>query len=376
MNIWFITDTHHGVHRSLSNNNKTNLYKSGDYWLNNINSFYENFYIPLLKKEFNHEEDYLFHLGDVFHVNNDEWLNIKDLDFTVKIFNKLLEIVKNPIYILVGNHDTIQMKSLEINALNGFENDKIKIIKSPEKIKLFNKEILLLPYYRDVIKQKKILKENKADYLFCHSDINGASMNKNRDDRLKSSLLKEDYDNFNKIISGHIHINQYLFSKRWLYLGSPYQMDLNDKGDIKGVWKLNLETDEMTLYENNHNPIFKDIILHVDSDLKNLDIEKYKNNFNNIEIKRSILMSNGKIKDQIQEIIANLQPYNIKWINDVKHKKVDDSLKLDGKLNLINDDMYDVIEKLSEPLIKDKEYKNDIKSEINNIIDIHKNIKN
>mgnify|MGYP000907403887 FL=1 len=59
------------------------------------------------------------------------------------------------------------------------------------------------------------------------------------------------------VISGHFHLREhrkYPNDKSILYLGSPYEMDFGERGQVKGIYFLNTETLEVELLENQLTP--------------------------------------------------------------------------------------------------------------------------
>jgi len=130
------------------------------------------------------------------------------------------------IYILVGNHDYLMKDNPTYKILDKFEN--IHIV---DKASVFEIEDVLhnfIPFIRDE-KQfiENIKKFNKTDdiekdsILFLHQDINGAKYSESIS---VENTIKEDlFKNWNKVISGHIHIPQKL--KKVEYVGSLYNMD-------------------------------------------------------------------------------------------------------------------------------------------------------
>jgi DNA repair exonuclease SbcCD nuclease subunit len=86
-----------------------------------------------------------------------------------------------------------------------------------------------------------------------------------------------------RVFSGHIHKRQELVNSRYIYTGSPYHTKRSDIGNVKGVYCLNTETDEIQFTENNISPIFQRIKLEDILELTLSDSEEiFCNNYTDI----------------------------------------------------------------------------------------------
>lgn len=381
MKIWFITDTHHGTGRSSSANYKKKNARGGDFWKDSITSYYKNFFIPLLKDNFDKEQDYLFHLGDLFDVASGEWIQISDYNYTLDIYKEINEVIGNrPMFFLVGNHDMIFKHKLDDNAVLAMRHlgENIKVFSDAEKIEIGGKSFYFLPFIRSASIQKGMLRSERADFLMAHTDVYGARTSANKADVLRSSLVKEDYDNFDRIVSGHIHIKQNLFQDRWLYLGSPYQMDASDLGTDKGIYYYDFDDNKFHYFENTHSPIFIKLDIESEEDLKEIDMDYYSKNITIINVKQSMLVEANKGRDEVKSIISELNPYRFKWINDItgtKNKKEVSEYK-EIKWSEAGPEFYKDIEELVAQEISDSEMMDITIKELHNVINIHKEQKN
>jgi hypothetical protein len=122
-------------------------------------------------------------------------------------------------------------------------------------------------------------------------------------------------DKANLIISGHFHLREhrkYPNGKSILYLGSPYEMDFGERGQIKGFHILNTETLNVQFIENNNTP--KHIKIKV-SDLLTGNIKKeelpelLKNNFIAIDVDKKM---DTQTLDLIISKFAQHQPKHVR----------------------------------------------------------------
>lgn len=236
--IWLISDTHLGV-RSNSRE-----------WMDNIESYFRDFFIPLLKQNYQ-PGDVLVHCGDVF--DSRQSINLYIMNKGIAIFEDVASIL--PIYMIIGNHDIFMKSSNEINSLRIFKNNpNIHVFEEPEKVWFGKRSALMMPWRDGHEAESEVLDnpENRADIVFCHTDIRGFTFNKNQ--KVEDGNGVDAFTNFQKVYSGHIHWAQSFKNVRML--GSPYQLTRSDNGNTKSIWMLDLETLEEKQFGNEHSPKF------------------------------------------------------------------------------------------------------------------------
>ena len=236
--IWFVSDTHFGV-RSNSRE-----------WMDIIESYFYDFYIPLLKREYK-PGDILVHCGDTF--DSRQSINLYVLNKGQAIIEALSEIM--PVYIIIGNHDIFMKYSNEINSMKIFKHmNNVTIFEEPQKVNFGSKTGMFLPWVEEHSDLAEFVKnpKNNADILFCHTDVKGISFN--RYVKVEEGTDAESFQQFGRVYSGHIHYAQKFRNVRML--GTPYELTRSDIGNVKSVWLLDLETDEETSWENTHSPRF------------------------------------------------------------------------------------------------------------------------
>ena len=233
---WLLSDTHFGI-------------KNGSVeWVNIQQEYFSNFFIPLIKRE-KKEGDFIIHCGDVFDSRHS--LGLYTINFTMKIFEELSKIL--PVTIIIGNHDIYNKMCNDINSVKILRwIPNVKIFEEPEIIKICGKKSLMMPWRINHEEESKCLKENPADFLFCHTDVQGLKFNRNTE--IQSGITLDDLKQFRKVYSGHIHFSQSKGNFRML--GCPYQLTRSDVNNEKGVWCFNFETEEEKFYVNDVSPKF------------------------------------------------------------------------------------------------------------------------
>lgn len=236
--IWLVTDTHFGV-RSNSRE-----------WMDIIESYFYNFYIPLLKREYQ-PGDIIVHCGDTF--DSRQSINLYVLNKGQEIIEALSQIA--PVYLIIGNHDIFMKYSNDINSMKIFKHMKnITVFEKPQMVNFGKKTALFLPWVDDHTELTEIVQnpENRADILFCHADVKGISFN--RYVKVEDGPEAESFKQYGQVYSGHIHYAQKFKNVRMI--GAPYELTRSDSGNTKSVWLLDLETNTETSWENTHSPKF------------------------------------------------------------------------------------------------------------------------
>lgn len=233
-----ITDTHLGV-RSNSRE-----------WMNIIEDYFRNFFIPLLQKE-GKPEDVVVHCGDVF--DSRQSINLYVLNKGVTIFEDIAKIM--PLYMMIGNHDIFMKYTNDINSLKVFRNvENLTVIEKPMHMMFGDKKIFFLPWLNKTETIKELVQDpkNTSDVLFCHMDIRGLSFN--RFTKIEEGVETEIFKSYNRVYCGHIHYAQKRNNIR--LLGSPYEITRSDGGNTKSVWLYDLAEDEEIQFKNDYSPKF------------------------------------------------------------------------------------------------------------------------
>lgn len=264
-------------------------------WIENMRDYFENFFIPLIKKE-KKKGDICIVCGDVY--DDRKSVNLEANDLAIEVFEKIAKEL--PVIIINGNHDMYKKSDNKITSLRSLENiPNVTIIKEPTIITLsetkkmpqgydemvdYNEQIgqlAFIPYQGDMERETDLCNACKnADYIFMHTDIKNLRYDNGRD-IIKGVEVGEIKGH---IYSGHIHKRQE--TEKVTYIGSPYQLRRSDIGNNKGIYHVNIDTKYEKFYENNISPIFQkvwlsDLLTKPFSEIKDL----CKNNYTDILVK-------------------------------------------------------------------------------------------
>jgi calcineurin-like phosphoesterase family protein len=291
---------------------------SVDKWFNIHEQYFSEFLLPLLKKEVR-EGDIIIHLGDFF--DNRNILPINILNFGMKVIEDISNIA--PLHILVGNHDCWHKSSSEINTLRPFKYiPNVHIYEEPTKIHFNDKSILMLPFIEKKKQQIEMMKKfTGCDFLFCHSDLNGAKMHltsvahKNND-----KIGIEEFSGFKKVFSGHIHLQQ--VNKNFTFVGSTFEMDRNDLGNQKGIYILDTIDNSEEFIPNDISPKFKKVWIKNEEDILTLDTISTKD-FIDLKISNSLLINNRKFRRKLEMILETGNFASVEYLDDIVTESAD-----------------------------------------------------
>lgn len=257
-NLYIISDTHFGV---MSDNIE---------WQHNMIDYFDNFFIPkLLEGKDDHTGVAI--LGDLFDNRNS--INISTMNICADIVRKIAEIC--PVTILTGNHDMFKRHDSSLSSLTIVSNIyNVTVISEPTEIIYMNgKKILWIPYSGDNKSETDMLRKSDADYAFLHTECMGFVFDNNRQivDGTNVNLFHG-----KRVFSGHIHKRQE--AGRYIYVGTPYHFRRSDIGNIKGIYKLYIETDKLVFIPNLYSPQFKRIPVEKVLDCPKEDFMEYISN--------------------------------------------------------------------------------------------------
>lgn len=271
-------------------NNIRNAYLLGDLhigvknnsaeWFDIQKEFIIDWFIKqIIADGFDPDKDVLFQAGDWNHVR--ESTNVRISNATIEMFEKLSKIFKRGIHIILGNHDVYYKDRTDVHSLKEIDLifNNVHIYERPELLEINEKHrFLMLPWEHDIeqLSRKVNYFKGDADYILCHADIKDFRLNKWT--KLEHGLNRNELKSFKKIYSGHIHIRQEY--ENMIYIGTPYQMDRGDFGNIKGFYKLNFEGDDIveTFFENTISPKF---VKYKIDDILNMPLNEVKELMNN-----------------------------------------------------------------------------------------------
>lgn len=355
MKIFLVGDTHAGIYPL-----------SGDKWKNIIKDYFYKFYIPMLRKKASKGDIVLF-LGDLFDSRSQI-----PIDVLIFMQNILIEISKIcEVHIIIGNHDLWSKTESDINTPSLYKFiDNVHVYETPNVLELNGKKCLLMPW----IERKKDLiscldTHTGCDYLFCHSDLNGARMH------LKSVAHKNtdkiDIKNFigyKKVYSGHIHIVQKI--NNFTFVGSICEMDRNDIDNQKGVFILDLDNDTEEFIPNNLSPRFRKISVLSEVDIEQLSTLDTSKDFIDLKISNNLLIGNRKLRRKLEEVLQNGSFSDVEYLDDVikEEDKKDNKIKITSIEKL---EYESFIVQYIESLEYDKNVKSGVLNEFSDVMKIY-----
>ncbi len=339
--IWMVSDTHLGCRANSV------------MWLNLIEDYFFNFFIPLAKKKYK-KGDVLYHLGDVF--DNRQSINLAAQDLGIRIFEELSKIFPE-IHVIVGNHDIMRKHSNEISSVDCIKYiPNVYVYKEPKVLKYGKVKCLLMPWRRDAKHVKSTLKEySDMDYLFCHTEAQGFQTGPSTKHLHEGGNTRRTFSKFKRVYSGHIHYGQE--RGNIVFVGNPYEMTRSDRDNTKGVYILDLSTGEHEFTENNYSPRFiryyiNDILERRMGELK----KEFKGNFVDILIPSNVLgkYNINRFMDYFDGTARRMEPriYDEDNVHEWDEGTVSD---FNGELNLL---------KISKDYINGLDYDEDLKERL------------
>ena len=321
--IWMVSDSHLGC-RSNS-----------VLWLNIIEDYFFNFFIPLVKKEYK-KGDVLYHLGDVF--DNRQSINLAAQHLAIRVFEELSKTFPE-IHIIVGNHDIMRKNSNDISSVDCLKYiPNVHVHKEPKILEYGKTKCLLLPWRRNSDHEKETLGKikGKIDYMFCHTETQGVQISPSTRYLHDGGNDLKTFKRFKRVYSGHIHFRQE--KGNFILVGNPYAMTRSDRDNQKGIYRLDLETGDHTFIPNERSPKFLRYYINDIMEMRMEDILKdIEGNFVDVFIPSNILgkYNINKFMDFLDGNARRLEPRIYDEENPVDY---DDEQTSDfsGELNLMN----------------------------------------
>lgn len=337
--ILFISDIHLGVRNASFE------------WIDNMTDYFDNFFIPLMKKyKTAGDKIAVVIAGDFF--DNRQHIDINIMNVGASIMEKLS--AEAEIFVSIGNHDIYKKKDTTITSLRVFKSFKnVELIEELTTLEIKNGiKFLIVPWVGDGKKETEILAKysQEVNYAILHSDISGLKYDNGRQiiNGVNLAGIKI------KIYSGHIHKRQELDDVT--YIGSPYQLKRSDIGNTKGIYSIKVdETGPIENFvENDYSPKFLKIQL---DEILELNIQQIKsiieNNYVDIIIKRKYMNEINVAK--FMEVMDACNTKKIELILDkLDTEVVDDNIK--GTSDMSIEDIFDMRIK-ALPELEDEECK-------------------
>lgn len=266
----------------LLNNTKFGYHNNSEEWLNNMIDYFEQSFIPLIKK-YAKPDDIILHLGNIFY--NAELIKTSTLIKIKILFETISDVV--PLYLMKHKNDK------EIHYFFNYKN--IKVISDNYTHNGINY------ITSDLISQ---LNDNNLTFTNTKIDI---------------ELLKN-YDN--KIFCGHY--DKRLEEDNIVLVGTPYQ--LNNKSLEKGIFIVDSKTGKYKFMKNKFSPKYKELIITDIKQIEELDIEDISKNYIDIVIDRK-LVDDKQIK--LDVLLSKYDFKNVSYINENQEVEIIDNESLD-----------------------------------------------
>jgi len=211
-----------------------------------------------------HNVDMCINLGDTFNDNSVLRSEILS-EFTSHLDRTLEKGIK---YILIlGNHDQYKPHDNKYNAISVFKNRHENLHTITEIQNIFG--FTFIPYLNDFNEWPK----NANKIIFTHNMFIGADCGFKKMD----TGLEVDLDNYELIISGHVHKKQ-LLNNKIFYPGTPLSTSLSDVNEEKGLHILDTK-DMDILFIPSIFPLYKGFELPLSTDfisfIKQLNIKDH-----------------------------------------------------------------------------------------------------
>lgn len=285
---------------------------SVDKWFKIHQEYFQDFLLPLLKKELT-KDDIIVHLGDLF--DNRSVVPINILNYAQNVLEQMAQICQ--VHVIIGNHDLYTKATNEINTVKLYKYiPNVFVYEEPTKIDFMGKSILMLPWVEKRKEQIEILKKfSGCDYLFCHSDLNGAKMHlssvahKNHD-----KINVEEFSGYKRVFSGHIHLVQQ--NKNFTFVGNLFEMDRNDLGNQKGIFILDAIDGSERFIPNDVSPKFKKLYLRNEDDIESLDGVSTKD-YIDLFISNSLLINNRKLRRKLEAMLESGNFASVEYMDDL-----------------------------------------------------------
>lgn len=197
----------------------------------------------------NNIQDIIF-CGDYFHDRSAVAVN------TMHVASDIINELKDfNVFMLPGNHDCMYRQKADVHSISVFKGlNNVTVFDDIGQISIGDNCVAtLVPWSADIGTVPQ------CDIIFGHFEIQTFRMNSYK--ICESGVeIKELMNKAPHIISGHFHFRdeREFQNGKITYVGNPFQMDLNDSGNVKGFYILDGDTKELSFVENTISPkIFK-----------------------------------------------------------------------------------------------------------------------
>jgi len=256
------------------------------------------YYFEQLKQ---YDIDLLVLLGDIFDKRN--YISLKTLDFIHdKLLPLLAEYDNEQIIMIVGNHDVLNKNTNKINSLKYIFKNQFTIIDNEI---LIQNNLAFVPWVNQSNRQHIIeqLKQIEPDILFGHLEIANFMVTKNYQSTT-NSLPVDLLHAFNLVISGHYHISSQ--KDNIVYIGSVFQINWLDEGDLKQIAVLNEQTKQIQFIKNKFE-FFKKVIIEQQSDISKQNIDEFVDKNVKVILKTKRTIEFEDFINKLEQVVNSLE---------------------------------------------------------------------
>jgi len=342
--VALITDTHFGVRNDNS------------MFLENALRFLRDDFFPYLREN---NIKTIIHMGDL--LDRRKYVNFNTLKNVREHFLNVCQREEISLYIIPGNHDIyFKNTSRIISFVELFDATDTKafshlhVVYANEIVEILGKQCMFIPWILAETQDETIdfLNIHSADYVFGHFEVICPLTQ-------EATLDPNLFNRFENVFSGHYH-NQKQIGKIH-FLGSPFQMTMNDLGSEKGFLVIDFETGEKTFIQNEHR-MFNYIVYDDEktsmNDLLNTDCSSFTGTMVKIIVQKK---TNPYIFEKFLELISNVEPMGIQIVDNQE-------MYSSGSEETVEDNNIGTLDVLKN-YVDGMQYEDDIKQELKTLID-------
>lgn len=261
---------------------------------------------------------------------------------TIAVASEMMDIFSDfEVIMLTGNHDQFYKNRTDVHSISIFEGRKnVTVIDRMRTVELGGKKVTFIPWGEDLSNCPK------SDVIFGHLEINGFKMSVGRPAEGKIDV-KSIIPKAKLIFSGHFHLRderEYKNSKI-IYVGSPYQINWGEAGNMPGYYIVDFENMKYEFFENTKSPrhikmtseklklddVSGNIILvEIDPTLEDCVIENIKNQVyqnNPLEVKFNILREERKSGDIVFSGNVDVFDIMMKFVDEMNIEQFAEGVK-------------------------------------------------
>lgn len=192
--------------------------------------------------------DTIIQLGDLW--DRRKYVNFNTLNEARRYFFDKLAERNIKLITLVGNHDIYWREKLTVNSSDLLLKDysNVAVYNEPTTIEFAGTSIDVVPWIctdnEEQIRQFMI--NSKSDLCVGHFEIEHFQMYRGVESH--GGLPADMFAKYEKVLSGHYHTRS--SKENIVYVGTPYEMTWQDHNDPKGFHVFDIESRELTFYEN------------------------------------------------------------------------------------------------------------------------------